>query len=151
MPLGTLVIVVFCYIHYDNTLQFRKDSPVLRVSTIHTPTNMLRCSCSNNIHEDCHQMETFPALLALCAENSLVNREFPTQSQWRIAFMFSLICAWINGLNKQSWRWWFETPSLSLWRHCNVLALSAPYILLQLTQIYTERMITSSVAIMRCG
>ena len=22
-------------------------------------------------------------------------------------------------LNKQSWGWWFETPSLSLWRHCN--------------------------------
>ena len=22
-------------------------------------------------------------------------------------------------LNKQSWGWWFETPSRSLWRHCN--------------------------------
>ena len=22
-------------------------------------------------------------------------------------------------LNKQSWGWWFETPSWSLWRHCN--------------------------------
>ena len=22
-------------------------------------------------------------------------------------------------LNKQSWGWWFETPSCSLWRHCN--------------------------------
>ena len=24
-------------------------------------------------------------------------------------------------LNKQSWSWWFETLSRSLWRHCNVL------------------------------
>ena len=24
-------------------------------------------------------------------------------------------------LNKQSRRWWFDTPSRSLWRHCNVL------------------------------
>ena len=24
-------------------------------------------------------------------------------------------------LSKQSWGWWFETPSRSLWRHCNVL------------------------------
>ena len=24
-------------------------------------------------------------------------------------------------LSKQSWGWWFETPSCSLWRHCNVL------------------------------
>ena len=23
-------------------------------------------------------------------------------------------------LNKQSWGWWFETPSRSSWRHCNV-------------------------------
>ena len=22
-------------------------------------------------------------------------------------------------LSKQSWGWWFETPSCSLWRHCN--------------------------------
>ena len=27
-------------------------------------------------------------------------------------------------LNKQSWGWWFETPSCSLWRHCNVLISS---------------------------
>ena len=25
-------------------------------------------------------------------------------------------------LSKQSWGWWFETPSRSLWRHCNVRA-----------------------------
>ena len=22
-------------------------------------------------------------------------------------------------LSKQSWGWWFETPSRALWRHCN--------------------------------
>ena len=32
---------------------------------------------------------------------------------------FSLICARING-GVNSWGWWFETPSLSFWRHCNV-------------------------------
>ena len=36
-------------------------------------------------------METFPALLAICAGNS------PVTGQWRGALMFSLICAWING------------------------------------------------------
>ena len=30
-------------------------------------------------------------------------------------WFFSLICT----LNEQSWDWWFETPSPSLWRHCN--------------------------------
>ena len=27
-------------------------------------------------------------------------------------------------LSKQSWGWWFETPSHSLWRHCNASVLS---------------------------
>ena len=36
--------------------------------------------------------------------------------------MFSLICALNKRLSKQSWGWWFESPSCSLWRHCN-----APY------------------------
>ena len=39
-----------------------------------------------------HQMETFSALLALCA-GSPVNS--PHKGQWRGALMFSLICAWI--------------------------------------------------------
>ena len=38
----------------------------------------------------------------------------PPQSQWRGTLMFSF--TW---LSKQSWGWWFETPSRSLWRHCN--------------------------------
>ena len=43
------------------------------------------------------QMETFSALLAICAGNSPVTGEFPTQGPWRRALMFSLICAKING------------------------------------------------------
>ena len=41
-----------------------------------------------------HQMETFPALLAFCTGNSPVTGEFPEQSQWRGALMFSWNCAW---------------------------------------------------------
>ena len=44
-----------------------------------------------------HQMEAFSAQLTLCAGNSPVHGEFPAQSQWRGAFMLSLICLWING------------------------------------------------------
>ena len=43
------------------------------------------------------QMETFAALLALCAGNSLVTGEFPQKGQWRGAMVSSLICTWING------------------------------------------------------
>ena len=42
----------------------------------------------------------------------------PHEGQWRGALVFSLICA-LNKRGKQSWGWWFETPSHSLWRHCN--------------------------------
>ena len=43
-----------------------------------------------------HQMETFSALLALCAGNSPTPVNSPHKGQWHGASMFSLICAWIN-------------------------------------------------------
>ena len=46
---------------------------------------------------------------------------FPHKGQGRGSLMFSLICALNKQLSKQSWGWWFETPSRLLWRHCNVL------------------------------
>ena len=44
-----------------------------------------------------HQMETFSALLVICAGNSPVPVNSPHKGQWRGALMFSLICIWING------------------------------------------------------
>ena len=44
-----------------------------------------------------HQMETFSALLAICAGNSSATSEFPGKGQCHGALMFSLICVWING------------------------------------------------------
>ena len=41
-------------------------------------------------------METFSALLALCAGNSPVPVNSPHKGQWRGALMLSLIYAWIN-------------------------------------------------------
>ena len=43
-----------------------------------------------------HQMETFPAQLAICAGNSPVPVNSPHKGQWRRALMFSLICTWIK-------------------------------------------------------
>ena len=43
-----------------------------------------------------HQMETFSALLALCAGNSPVPVNSPYKGQWRGALMFSLMYAWIH-------------------------------------------------------
>ena len=64
-------------------------------------------------------METFSALLALCAGNSPVTDEFP--SQWPVMRSFDVFfdLRLNKRLSKQSWGWWFETQSGSLWRHCN--------------------------------
>ena len=58
----------------------------------------------------------------LCGEFT-GHRWIPLTGQWRGALMFSLIYAWINGWSKQSLGWWLETPSRSLWGHCNVRRL----------------------------
>ena len=41
-------------------------------------------------------MDTFSALLAICAGNSPVTGEFPAQRPVTRSFDVSLICAWIN-------------------------------------------------------
>ena len=73
----------------------------------------------NNITWWRHQMETFSALLALCVGNSPVTGEFPSQRpvMWSFDVFFDL--RQNKPFGKQSRGWWFETPSCSLWRHCN--------------------------------
>ena len=64
-------------------------------------------------------METFSALLALWAANSPVPGEFPVKRPVTRSFDVFLKLRLNRQLNKQSWGWWFETRSRSLWRHCN--------------------------------
>ena len=83
------------------------------------------CWCMLKIHVGSfltwwrQQMETFSALLAICADNSPVPGELSAQRPVTRSFdiFFDLR---LNGwLNKQSWGWWFETPSRPSWRHSN--------------------------------
>ena len=71
-----------------------------------------------------HQMETFSALLTLCAGNSPVTGEFPSQRPVARSFdVFFDLCL-NKRLSKQSQGWWFETLSRALWRHCNDISNS---------------------------
>ena len=70
-----------------------------------------------------HQMETFSALLALCAGNSPVPGEFPAQRPVTRSFDVFFELRLNKQLNKQSWGWWFETRSRSLWCHRNVFSV----------------------------
>ena len=65
-----------------------------------------------------HQMETFSALLAICAGNLPLTGEFPSQRQVVRSFdvFFDLH---LTKLFSKQWDWRFEAPSCPLWRHCN--------------------------------
>ena len=82
-----------------------------------------------------HQMETFSALLSICAGNSPVTGEFLTQRPVTRRFDVSLICAWING-------WVHNRKAGDLGRHrahCDVTVMSihkAPYTVLTFVEIY---------------
>ena len=70
-------------------------------------------------HDDSIKWKHFPRYWPFVRgiHRSQVNS--PHKGQWRGALMFSLICALNKRLSKQSWGWWFETQSRSLWRCCN--------------------------------
>ena len=78
-------------------------------------------ACSALIHRAWwrHQMETFSALLAICAGNSPVPGEFSTQRPVTRSFNVFFDRRLNKRLSKQSWGWWFETQSRPLWRQCN--------------------------------
>ena len=64
-------------------------------------------------------MKTFSALLALCAWNSPVTGDFPAQRPVTRSFDVFFDERLNKQLSKQTLGWWFETQSVSLWRHSN--------------------------------
>ena len=70
-----------------------------------------------------HQMETFSALLAICVGNSPVPGEFPAQRPVTRNFDVFFDLSPNKLLSKQSWGWWFETPSHPFWRHRNAMSI----------------------------
>ena len=64
-------------------------------------------------------MERCSALQAICEGNSPVTGEFPLERPAARSFDVFFDLRLNKRLSKQSWGWWFETPSRSLWRHCN--------------------------------
>ena len=86
------------------------------------PVFMMTSSNGNMFRVTCFCAGNSP----VTAGNSSVTREFP--SHWPVTRSFDVffdLC--LNKLlSKQSRRRWFETPSLSLWRHCNVVPNNDP-------------------------
>ena len=71
-------------------------------------------------------METFSALLAICAGNSPVPGEFPTQRPVTGSFDIYFDLRLNKRLSKQSWGWWYETLPCPLGRYSNELGGTEP-------------------------
>ena len=54
---------------------------------------------------------------------SPVAGEFPSQRPVTQSFDVFFDLCMTKRLSKQSWGWWFETRSRSLWRHCSALTM----------------------------
>ena len=61
-----------------------------------------------------HQLEKFSALLVICAGNSPVPGEFPTQRPVTRSFDVFFDLRLNKRLSKQLWGWWLETLSCPL-------------------------------------
>ena len=75
----------------------------------------------NPIHEDVIKWKHFPHYLPFVRGIHWSSVNSHHKGQWCGALMIFFICALNKWLSKQLWGWWFETPSHSLWPHCNVL------------------------------
>ena len=140
---GLKVIVFVCDVIFSMRLQFALRYYNVLIRTYHTvlctkikhilygTCGVPFCSCfasSNKLLERenggqdpwwRHQMETFSALLTMCAGNSPVTCEFPVQRLVTRSFDVFLDLCLNKRLSKQWWGWWFGTPSSSSWHHCN--------------------------------
>ena len=77
-------------------------------------------------HDDVTKWKHFPRYWAFVRgiHRSTVNS--PHKGRWRGAMMSPLICALNKRLSKPSRGRWLETPSRSLWRHCNDISSCYP-------------------------
>ena len=102
--------------------QTNRQIPCVTVHEVwESPLAHGRCGCKHRSAWWPHEMETFSALLAICAENSPFPGEFPAQRPVTRSFDAFFDLRLNKRLSKQSWGWWFETPSRPLWRHRNVI------------------------------
>ena len=73
-----------------------------------------------------------------------VPGEFPAQRPVTRSFDVFFDLRLKKPLRKQSWGWWFDTPSRPLWRHCN------GYIIFQTVAHMTPVMITKFIKFQQC-
>ena len=71
------------------------------------------------VHDDAIKWKHFPRHWSFVRGIHWSSLNSPN---WRRALIFFFDLCLNKRLSKQSWGWWFETPSCSSWRHYNVYA-----------------------------
>ena len=126
--LYNIVINAYYSVTHVDTIRYSIEMiKTSRVPFIHRPTGLIMMDAYvltsvkfQNINNAGwrHPIETFSALPAVCERNPPVIGGFPSQRPVTRTFEAFFI---LRRLNEQSRRRWFETPSHSVWRHCNAL------------------------------
>ena len=114
---GLLSIGIFVYQIRPEISLNRKM--ILRYQSYHILLSMRQLHSICRKHDDVIKMETFSALLAICAGNSSASGELPAQRPVTRSFDIFFDLRLNKRLSKQSWWWWLEMPSCPLWRQCN--------------------------------
>ena len=108
---GLLTTHIYIYISHVNVTQTVPDiSPLMPMHQDPLLVSFFSCALERWAWWR-HQMETFSSLLALCAGNSPVTGEFPAQKPVTRNCDVFFDLRLNKRLSKQSWCWWFETPS----------------------------------------
>ena len=95
------------------------------VFILHHPSS-LRCHRQLKLMMTSSNGNIFRVTGLLCGEFTGPG-EFPTQRSVTRSFDVFFDLRPNKQLSKQPWGWWFETPSCSLWRRCNVLLVKDHY------------------------
>ena len=91
--------------------------------------------------DDMIKWKRFPCYQLFVKEIHWLLVNSPHKGQWCGALVFSLICTWTKGWSQQLRHWWLETPSHTLWCHCNekVISLMSKYQVQHLQEGYQKK------------
>ena len=98
----------------------REDISVTHGWHLHKASHGCNDSTNPWFHDDVIKWTHFLRYWPVVREIHWSPVNYTRKGQWRRALMFSLNSALNKCLSKQSWGWWFQTPTRSLWRNCNV-------------------------------
>ena len=114
-----MINVLYCVWTFCRPSRQTKAINVYPIPTPSVPRDKIRCILWRTLRIYTTICHILSALLAFCEGNPPVAVGFPSKGSVTRSFDAFFDLHLHKRMNKQSKRRWFETPSRSLWRHCN--------------------------------